>query len=868
MTDQPEAHNVQEILTNLKIRGNLTVGNITQIIKIVNNFGNLPKPTGFPQNIPSSNTDKFVGREQDLIILHEQLQQNQTVAIAAVEGMGGVGKTELAIQYSLLHLQLNTYPGGICWLRARDEDLGLQIVNFARTDLGLQPPDDLELPERVRWCWQRWHEGNTLLILDDVKNYSEIKPYLPPQTSQFKVLITTRLNLDLASLLFLEVLLESDALSLLEQLIGAEKVTQELATAKELCQRLGYLPLALQLAGQYLKKRERISLSEMLQSLESKGLAHPCLEVKTNDPTRTLDIKNGVAAAFELSWSELSETAQELGCTLSLFALAPIPWSLVKSAVPEQDPENLEDARIELENWHLLQGEDTYQLHQLIQEFFSNKQIDLAIGEEQKANFCQALVKVAQGIPESPTIELIKSVKDAVSHLALVAENLIGAVRDEDLYGMFFGLNRFYSGQGLYAQAEPWLKQCVLVVQTRLGEDHLDVAMSLNNLGNLYSLQGRYVEAEPLLLQSLKLYKRLLGEEHRSVATSINNLAHLYSSQGKYTEAEPLLLQSLEMRKRLLGEEHRSVATSINNLAHLYSSQGKYTEAEPLLLQSLEMRKRLLGEEHRSVATSLNNLAHLYSSQGKYTEAEPLLLQSLEMRKRLLGEEHPDVAISLNNLAHLYSSQGKYTEAEPLLLQALEMRKQLLGEEHPDVAMSLNNLAHLYSSQGKYTEAQPLHLQSLEMRKRLLGEEHPDVAISLNNLAHLYSSQGKYTEAQPLHLQALEMRKQLLGEEHPSVATSLNNLAGLYDSQERYTEAETLYLQSLELRKRLLGSEHPDVAISLNNFAKLYDSQERYIEAEPIYLEALELAEKSLGVNHPNTIKIRKNLKSCQDNQT
>jgi tetratricopeptide (TPR) repeat protein len=538
MTTPPETQNVQEILTNVDVDGNLSVGNITQIYQIVNNLGNLPKPTGFPQNIPSSNTDKFVGREQDLISLHEQLQQNQTVAIAAVEGMGGVGKTELAIQYSFLHLQSNTYPGGICWLRARNEDLGLQIVNFARTNLGLQPPDDLDLAERVRWCWQRWHEGNTLLILDDVKNYSEIKPYLPPQPSQFKVLITTRLKLDLAGSLFLKVLSESDALLLLTQLLGEEKVTNELATAKELCERLGYLPLALQLTGQYLTKR-KISLAEMLQRLESKGLGHPSLEVNPNDPTWTLNIKNGVAAAFELSWSELSQLAQELGCALSLFALAPIPWSLVESAIPEQDPENLEDARIELENLHLLQGEDTYQLHQLIREFFSNKQINLAIGEEQKANFCQALVKVAQGIPDSPTIDLIKLVKDAIPHLALVAENLIDTVRDEDLICVFIRLSRFYSGQGLYTQAEPWGKQCVLIVQTRLGFEHPDVATSFNNLANLHKFQGRYPEAEPLYLQALKMRKQLLGFEHLDVATSLNNLANLYSSQ------EDILKQNL-----------------------------------------------------------------------------------------------------------------------------------------------------------------------------------------------------------------------------------------------------------------------------------------------------------------------------------
>ena len=277
MTNHPDSL-VQKIFENVRADGNITVGNITQIYQNVNNLSDIPKPTGFPQNIPPSNTDKFIGRASELERLHQQLQRNNEVVIAAVEGIGGVGKTQLAIQYSLLHLQSHNYPGGICWLRAREEDIGLQIVQFARTDLGLQPPDDLELLERVRWCWKRWQEGDTLLVLDDVKDYKDIKPYLPPQPSQFKVLITTRLKLDLAGSLFLAVLQESDALLLLSQLIGEEKINQ-LAPTEELCQRLGYLPLGLQLVGLYVKKR-KISLAEMLRRLEEKGLGHPSLIVK------------------------------------------------------------------------------------------------------------------------------------------------------------------------------------------------------------------------------------------------------------------------------------------------------------------------------------------------------------------------------------------------------------------------------------------------------------------------------------------------------------------------------------------------------------------------------------------------------------
>ena len=601
---------VQEIFKNVQANGNITVGNITQIYKTVNNLGELPKPTGFPQNIPASSTDKFVGREGELERLHLQLQQNTSVVIAAVEGMGGVGKTELAIQYSLLHLQLHSYPGGICWLRTRESDIGLQILQFATTDLSLHPPEDLELPEQVRWCWQHWRQGKTLIVFDDVKNYSHIKPFLPPQASQFKVVITTRLKLDLASSLFLEVLSETDALLLLAQLIGEEKQNQELAQAKELCLRLGYLPLALQLVGRYVKKR-KITLAELLRQLEEKGLADPSLIVNKNDPTWTLNVERGVEAAFELSWSDLSDDAQQLGCLLSLFALAPIPWSLVERVAVQQDQEELEDARVELENLHLLQGEETYQLHQLIREFLRDKQNNLADTDEQKYNFCQVMIEVAQSISSSPTQEFISSVKDAIPHLAEVAQNLTDAVSDENLIWVFYGLDRFYSGQGLYALAEPWCKQCVLVVQTRLGEEHPDVASSYNNLAALYDSQGRYSEAEPLYKKALELWQRLLGEEHPDVASSYNNLAGLYDSQGRYSEAEPLYKKALELRQRLLGEEHPSVATSYNNLAGLYNSQGRYSEAEPLYKKALEIAELSLGVDHPSTATIRENLKFL-----------------------------------------------------------------------------------------------------------------------------------------------------------------------------------------------------------------------------------------------------------------
>ncbi|MBL1201632.1 MAG: tetratricopeptide repeat protein [Nostoc sp. GBBB01] len=826
-----------------------------------------PKPT-FYENIPLSGVVEFVGREKDLENLHQLLQENEQVVIAAVAGMGGVGKTELALQYARNHRE--AYKGGICWLLAKVGDVGIQVVQFARTVLDLNIPEGLDVLAQVQYCWRHWREGDVLLVLDDVGEYQQVKPYLPSSSSRFKVLITTRQYLG-ASIkeLSLDVLQPEAALELLKSFFKEtpQRIEEELAVANQLCEWLGYLPLGLELVGRYLKRKVDLSLTEMLRRLEKKRLEQPALIKPEGDMTA----QRGVLAAFELSWQELNDDDKQLGCLLSLFAPAPIAWDLVEQCLPEKDEEELEEIRDDkLLNLHLLQrkNEGIYQLHPLLREFFQYKLTGLEQAEELKRSLCRVMVAVAKGISQTLTLEQINNVTPAIPHLAEVAKHLIQYLSNEDLIFPFMSNARFYRGQGLYAKATPWYEQCLRIIKKRLGEEHPDFAQSLNNLALLYKSQGRYSEAEPLYLQALTLRRKLLGEEHPDVAQSLNNLALLYKSQGRYSEAEPLYLQALTLWCKLLGEEHPDVATNLNNLALLYKSQGRYSEAEPLYLQALTLRRKLLGEKNPDVAQSLNNLAALYYFQARHSEAEPLYIQALTLRRKLLGEEHPDVALSLSNLALLYKSQGKYSEAEPLYIQALTLRRKLLGEEHPDVALSLNNLAALYDSQGRYSEAEPLYIQALTLWRNLLGEKHPDVALSLNNLASLYESQSRYSEAEPLYIQALTLRRKLLGEEHPDVASSLNNLAYLYKSQGRYSEAEPLYLQSLALKHKLLGEEHPSIATSLKNLAVLYESQGRYNEAKALYLQALDIFEGRLGVDHPNTVTVRKNLADLRDRLT
>ena len=659
------------------------------------------KPAESPNNLNRARTGavNFVGREDAMVQLHHQLQQQERIAITAVvTGMAGVGKTELALQYALYHKKKSTYPGGICWIGVQSETVGVQLLDFAKSLLGLFPPEDLNLRGQLDYCWARWQPpGDVLLILDDVHQYEEIQDYLPPQEQRFKVLITTRQNWLAASFeqLRLPVLSESAALALLESLIGASRLQAELEVGKGLCAWLGYLPLGLELVGRFLKRRTNWTLARMQQQLIDKGLQLSALQNASADMTA----QRGVEAAFEVSWEALNQPARDLGCFLSLFALAPIPWRLViERCLSAEDEEELEDIREEqLLNLHLLQAVkgEVYQFHPLVRQFFQAKLALREDGYELKRSFCRGMVEEAKTIPENPTKEQVEAVALSIPHIAESATELEQWLEDEDLIPSLQGLGMFYYGQGLYEQAELWCEQCLEITRHRLGEEHPNVAYSLNNLAELYKFQGKYEEAEPLFLQALELRKRLLEENHPDVAHSLNNLAELYRSQGRYTEAEPLYLQALELKKRLLGDNHPYVALSLNNLAALYRSQCRYSEAEPLYLEALDLRKRLLGDNHPDVAQSLNNLAYLYNFQGRYTEAEPLYLEAINIATKVLGKNHPHVAQALNNLAKLYDSQGKYEEAEPLYLQALAIAEQALGENHSTTVRIRENLESL-----------------------------------------------------------------------------------------------------------------------------------------------------------------------------
>jgi tetratricopeptide (TPR) repeat protein len=263
--------------------------------------------------------------------------------------------------------------------------------------------------------------------------------------------------------------------------------------------------------------------------------------------------------------------------------------------------------------------------------------------------------------------------------------------------------------------------------------------------------------------------------EFEEAGRLLNQIGEYSYYKGNYESAKPLFERSLAIREKVLGKEHLNVANSLNNLAGLCRSQGVSEQAKPLYERALAIKEKVLGKEHPDVANSLNNLAASYYYQGNYEQAKPLYERSLAIKEKVLGKEHPDVATSLNNLAELYRTQGAYEQAKPLYERSLAIKEKVLGKEHLDVATSLNSLAGLYYSQGDYERVKPLFERSLAIHEKVFGGEHPLVATSLNNLALLYKTQGDYEQAKPLYERALKILNRFFQPDHPHVDTFLKN---------------------------------------------------------------------------------------------
>src|SRR5450755_3291043 len=683
-------------------------------------------PAGLPPvwNVPYPHNPLFTGREELLTQLASTLNKGQPTALSqpqAISGLGGIGKTQLALEYA--YRSRGDYQA-VLWTQADTrENLTSSYLTIA-TLLNLPEKGEQE-STRVIVAVKNWLQRSTdwLLILDNADELALARDFLPPSFGGH-VLLTTRAQAmgRFARCLEVDILsTELAALFLLRRagLLPVEATLEQASehdrsVARAICEEVGGLPLALDQAGAYIEETG-CSLAEyqrLYQHRRADLLAERRGQLVDDHPLP-------VATTWSLSFAQVEQKSPAAADLLRLCAfLAPdaIPEEIITEGAEHLGP-NLAPV-----------GADTYLLHQAVEAL---RAYSLLSRDPQTHTL--SVHRLVQAVLKDQMNEKTQQ------QWAERAVSTIDAARPAVEHGTWPQWER------LLAHA---LACCELIEHQRIHA--AEATELLQRTGWYLTERARYQEAELLLKQALSITEQEHGSEHLDTARDSVTLAYLYQAQGKYEQAEPLYLRALSIREQQLGAQHPDTAESLNNLASLYQDQGKYEQAEPLYQRALSIREQQLGPDHPDTATSLNNLASLYWNQGKYEQAEPLYQRALTIDEKALGSEHPGLATNLNNLAALYRAQGKYEQAEPLYQRALSIREQQLGPQHPDTAPSLNDLAGLYRAQGKYEQAEPLYQRALAIYEHVLGPQHPTTQRIRANYAHLLHTMGRDAEAAAL----------------------------------------------------------------------------------------------------------------------
>jgi tetratricopeptide (TPR) repeat protein len=810
-----------------------------------------------PQNMPYASLGSlFKGRGETMRRLRERLQGELGDRVALL-GLGGIGKTRLAVEYAwqyqseysaLLFVQADTPASLEANLAALCE---AQVLNL---------PEQRAQEHKVRLQavldWLAQHLS-WLLILDNVDTLEAAKAverYLPLLTSGH-VLLTTRIGdwSRQVQRLELDVLPRIDAAEfLLEATKGARSdaplTLTDAAEALALADELGQLPLALSQAGAYIETKH-ITLTAYRERWASNHQA-----VRTWSTNRLEGHPLSMAATWKASFEPLSPDTKIVLNRLAWLAAAPIPLALLGVAVPDTKPLDAEEALDELVRYSLasyVRDGLSFNIHSLVQRV-TREELEELGQEAQQLSFFEALNWVDAAFTGNP---------QDVRNWA-VLEPLRPHVLDVVQYAAVFGnpsptsrllnqVGQLLDAKAQLSEAEPLYRRALAINETTYGPNHPTVAIGLNNLAELLRVTNRLAEAEPLVRRALAIDEDSYGLDHPTIAVRLNNLAELLWATNRIAEAEPLYRRALAIDEASYGPQHPEVATDLNNLARLLEATNQLVEAEALMRQALAITETSYGPNHPVVATCLNNLASLLRATNRLDEAEPLFRRALAITEASYGPGHPAVARGLNNFAGLLRATNRLSEAEPLYRRALAIDEASYGPQHPEVATDLNNLAELLRVTDRLDEAERLFRRALAIDEASYGSDHPTVAARFNNLALLLQATDRLDEAERLFRYALAIGEASYGPHHPFVATCLNNLTLVLQDTNRLGEAEPLLRRALAITEASYGPNHPSMAVRLSNLAMLLQATNRLEEAEPLIRRALAIYEASHGPNHP-----------------
>ena len=768
----------------------------------------------------------FIGRTSELRRLRETVALGRVGVLTAVHGLGGAGKTALAVEYA--HAFAHEYGGGRWQVRCEDVDdlraalaslQGARGLEFEFTDDEKRDPDRQfeRVIRELKALADSQQPHLCLLILDNVDRPELLEPAQTkrlPAADWLHVLATTRLGENELfsrhkdrAFLPVDELPEAGALELVRsyQPGGSFADSFERDAALEIVNLLGRFTLAVETAAVYLGQyADDVSCSALLSRLKKEGLEG--LDIAAGQTSGgVLHGEMRLSATLRPSLERLSK---EEKLALSYAALFPadniaLPW--IRFLVSKQFSEVGRDSEPGYPDpWR-----------NLLRRLMSLRLLQpVGARDEGGQPLVARIHRLVQDVVNRRQAGDLIARMHWFIHDILIRRKAVKYVKDRAKYLWESWAHR----------CNRWEIESVKAFAYHLMEQNKkDGAFLANQLTRPLGLLGSFSEAKRLMERAIEINEQAFDPNHPTLAVSYSNLATVETDLGNLTEAKRLMQRAIEIDEQAFDPNHPTLAVKYSNLAMVEKDLGNFSEAKRLLQRAIEINEQAFESNHPNFAVTYSNLAAVELDLGNLTEAKRLMQRAIEIDEQAFDPNHPTLAVKYSNLAMVELDLGNPSEAKRLMERAIEIDEKAHAPNHHRLAIRYSNLAAVEKTLGNLTEAKRLLRRAIEIYEQAFDPNHPTLAVKYSNLAMVEKDLGNFSEAKRLLQRAIEINEQAFKPSHPTLAVRYSSLATVEKDLGNFTEAKHLLQRAIEINEQAFGRDHSKTLANLETLADLFE---------------------------------------------
>ncbi|MEU8327441.1 FxSxx-COOH system tetratricopeptide repeat protein [Micromonospora sp. NPDC048839] len=802
-------------------------------------------------NLPLRNTN-FTGRRDLLDRLHQRLRAGTTAVLPeAVHGAGGVGKSQLVIEYVYLHQQDFDL---IWWIPAeRPAQIQSALVELAtRLNLPVPATANTAVPAVLEALRVGRPYSNWLLIFDNAEDPESVERFFP-KGGPGSIVVTSRIGAwrQIANSLPVDVFDRQESIELLRRRDPGLPVTD----ADRLATALRDLPLAIEQAAAW-RAETKMPTDEYLDLLDA---SRPVLD---DDTTTQQDYPDLVAAAWNVSLNWLRErdpAALRLLQVCAFFASEPIGKVLLSKPRalrihPDLDP--LVRNPIQLNRAIRMIGRlslaridhrtNSFQMHRLVQRVLIN-QMDPEEREEMRHG---AHLLLAGNDPDQPdNSDHWQRYADLYPHiLASQAE----WCSNELVRDMVLNEAKYLWRWGDHLAARGLSQRAWAAWTDGTDGTDPDSLRAASWLGFMHFVVGDYAAAAPLNARTLELYRQTIGDNREETLDAIGAVAADHRVAGDFSGALQLSLTVYEQAKQNFGEDEPFTLRAAHNLAVSMRLSGLFGRALQLDEQTYQRLVQIYGTDHPDTLSTSGGINLDRRELGDYVAAHANQENVVATARRMLRyDDHPSILRGSRALATFRRKAGRHNDALDLSGYVLGRFRSRYGDNHPDTVLATLTFAIDQRLNGDLRAARESAEIAVEGLRRLYGDSHPHTAGAQVDLAVTLRLLGECAQARDLNQTALHHLTSRLGESHALVLAARVNLASDHYELGEYAEAHALDLETLALCRQVFGNSHPTTLVCALNLAMDLRDLGREAEASTMFDKGLEQLRLTLGAQHP-----------------